>query len=119
LPQRLCSHPNGTHLIEVGTTCAEAARARRATRAARPIEKLYSSTAYRALRRQVFDRDGHRCRYCGKPATERDPLTLAHLDETQKLLAHGLDALDPDRCVTGHRSCAAANAPSLRGGASA
>lgn len=80
----------------------------------RPIAKLYASTAWKRTRETVFDRDDRTCRYCGIAGAlpgYRGRLIAAHLDETTKLLELGLDALDVDRIVTAHSSCAERNAP--------
>lgn len=72
-----------------------------------PRNGRFASHSYYRIVRQVFARDGHRCRICG--ASSADGVTKLHADHIQPRSAGGQDVLDNLRTL-----CAACN---LRRGA--
>ena len=73
------------------TRCPECARKRRKRRKAEGLTGERGSTAASRKRRaNVLARDGHRCRYCGAPATVADhvkALALGGADTEENLVA--------------------------------
>jgi 5-methylcytosine-specific restriction enzyme A len=70
-----------------------------------PRNRVWHSTAWRKLRKRIIDRDGYRCRRCGKPGAGKSGtlgLTVHHL----RAVLDALDlVLDEDNLVTLCRCC--------------
>lgn len=61
------------------------------------LQAFRSSDAKRIWRERIFERDGHRCIYCGSTHN----LTVDHIKPRSK----GGDRWDASNCVTACRSC--------------
>lgn len=82
-----------------GATCASCYRPRRRhyTREQRDTHKLYCTAAWRKVRAEALDRDGHLCQHCNAA----HDLVVHHLVE----VSTGIDPLDLDNLQTLCRRC--------------
>jgi len=65
-------------------------------------QRVYSSAAWQEFRRQVCERDGHRCRRCGERVNRKRGMHMHHLRPWK---AHPELRLAPDNIVLLCREC--------------
>jgi len=77
-------------------------------RRAKPQRKIWDSPEWKRTRRIVWQRDGHRCRHCGRHRTQlkqNEKLIADHIDGVQRIVAEGRDPYDPNECQTLCSTC--------------
>jgi 5-methylcytosine-specific restriction protein A len=91
------------------TDCTRAKSREREKTRATPAERGYGH-AWRVLRKQILDRDGHQCTRCGTAGTGDNPLSVDHI--MAKTLG-GTD--DPSNLTTLCRRCHGKKGPQVSG----